>query len=65
MATSNENKERQAAELTLLTTMYPTEFDWRSDPPPDLEHPAFPDAVFALNLHRITNPFLSLLYTII
>jgi hypothetical protein len=48
-----ENRERQAAELTLLTTMYPSEFSWRSNPPPDLETPAVTtDPNFTLTIHR-------------
>ncbi|KAL1304638.1 hypothetical protein AAFC00_003602 [Neodothiora populina] len=51
MDDENSNKERQAAELTLLETMYPTEFAWRSNPPPDLTRSDFADPVFALTLH--------------
>ena len=52
-----ENRERQAAELTLLTTMYPSEFSWRSNPAPDLETPAITsDPNFTLTIHR-TCPF--------
>ncbi|GAB7356285.1 hypothetical protein MBLNU459_g7090t1 [Dothideomycetes sp. NU459] len=46
----DDNRARQASELTLLSTMYPSEFSWRSDPPPDLERPDFPDPSFALTL---------------
>ncbi|CAC9888662.1 DUF1115-domain-containing protein [Aureobasidium pullulans] len=46
------NRERQAAELTLLTTMYPSEFSWRSNPPPDLETPTITtDPNFTLTIH--------------
>ncbi|KAI5203600.1 DUF1115-domain-containing protein [Aureobasidium subglaciale] len=46
------NRERQAAELTLLTTMYPAEFSWRSNPPPDLETSAITtDPNFTLTIH--------------
>lgn len=48
----SSDRERQAAELTLLTTMYPTEFSWRSDPPLDLSTTDFTDPVFALTLDR-------------
>ncbi|KAH0269724.1 DUF1115-domain-containing protein, partial [Aureobasidium melanogenum] len=48
-----ENRERQAAELTLLTTMYPSEFSWRTTPPPDLETPTTitTDPNFTLTIH--------------
>ncbi|KAI5251103.1 DUF1115-domain-containing protein [Aureobasidium subglaciale] len=47
-----DNRERQAAELTLLATMYPSEFSWRSNPPPDLETPAITtDPNFTLTVH--------------
>ncbi|CAD0050097.1 unnamed protein product [Aureobasidium pullulans] len=47
------NRERQAAELTLLTTMYPSEFSWRSNPPPDLETPTITtDPNFTLTIHH-------------
>ncbi|KAI4729169.1 DUF1115-domain-containing protein [Aureobasidium sp. EXF-10728] len=47
-----ENRQRQAAELTLLTTMYPSEFSWRTSPPPDLETPAITaDPTFTLTIH--------------
>ncbi|CAD0097799.1 unnamed protein product [Aureobasidium mustum] len=47
------NRERQAAELTLLTTMYPSEFSWRTTPPPDLEAPTTiaTDPNFSLTIH--------------
>jgi hypothetical protein len=49
-----ENRERQAAELTLLTTMYPSEFSWRNNPPPDLETSSTitTDPTFTLTIHR-------------
>jgi len=52
MSSDNENRQRQASELTLLTTMYPAEFAWRSDPPPDLTQDDFLDPSFVLTLHR-------------
>lgn len=50
--TMEGNRERQAAELTLLTTMYPSEFSWRSNPPPDLETTITSDPNFTLTIHR-------------
>jgi hypothetical protein len=52
--TMEENRERQAAELTLLTTMYPSEFSWRNNPPPDLETSSTitSDPNFTLTIHR-------------
>jgi hypothetical protein len=52
--TMEENRERQAAELTLLTTMYPSEFSWRNNPPPDLETSSTitTDPNFTLTIHR-------------
>jgi hypothetical protein len=47
-----ENRQRQAAELTLLTTMYPSEFSWRTAPPPDLESTITSDPNFTLTIHR-------------
>lgn len=49
-----DNRERQASELTLLSTMYPTEFSWRSNPPPDLTSTDFSDPSFALMIDRTT-----------
>jgi hypothetical protein len=49
-----DNRQRQATELLLLTTMYPSELTWHTTPAPNLEQPTTltTDPSFALTIHR-------------
>lgn len=47
----DDNRSRQSAEIVLVQSMYPSEFNWR-EREPDLKEPDCPDPVFSLALHR-------------
>lgn len=57
MDREEDDRERQIAEVTLLSTMYPSEFAWRTPPPEDPSaNRSFPDPAFTLALDRKSFP---------